>query len=148
MKKILFVCVGNTCRSPMAAALFNKIAESNGLEVKSTSAGIMALPGQKAAQNAIWLMSQKGIDLSHHRARLLEAETLDEGDLILVMEKAHLDVIPESYKDHAYLLSQYASDAEEDIFDPVGGDLPVYELCVSSIEKHLQNLAKKLYVKN
>lgn len=67
--KILFVCTGNTCRSPMAEAIAKSIAWS-GIEV--SSAGIHALEGDKASEQAIAVMAEKGIDLSKHRAERIK----------------------------------------------------------------------------
>ncbi|KKN16717.1 hypothetical protein LCGC14_0973020 [marine sediment metagenome] len=143
-QKILFVCTGNLCRSPMAEALFNVIAKKKGLPFWSSSAGIMAYEGNKASENAILAMSERGIDLTYHRARLVEEELLDEFDIIFAMEQSHLDSLPKSHRDKAHLLSDFASDVSEDVFDPYGADLETYEVCAELIEKHLLNLPSRL----
>ena len=63
---VLFVCTGNTCRSPMAAALFNKIAVEKDLDVRIESAGLFANDGEPASENAVAAMKDYGVDLSEH----------------------------------------------------------------------------------
>jgi protein-tyrosine phosphatase len=86
--KVLFVCVGNICRSPMAAALLEQRL-SNRFPAVVQSAGVAALVGEPAEPLAVTLMKERRIDLSGHRARQLTAEMASASDLILVMEEAH-----------------------------------------------------------
>ncbi|TET54475.1 MAG: low molecular weight protein arginine phosphatase [Actinobacteria bacterium] len=141
---ILFVCLGNSCRSPMAEVMFNKYASEAGLKAYSTSAGLMAYSGGRAAENAILTMENRGIDLNNHQSRFIEDEILEEADLILVMEDSQLGEIPERYRDKAHLFTRYSSDVDEDIFDPIGADLSTYRQCADLIHKHMQNLIEKL----
>lgn len=142
--KILFVCYGNTCRSPMAEALFNKMAKDKGISARASSAGIMAITGGTAAPYSIAVMAQSGIDLTRHRSRLLDNEILEEADLILAMDNSNLQAVPEGYKDMTFLLSDYASDTGEDVFDPIGGDLETYKACASLIRLHVTKLIDKI----
>ena len=71
---ILFVCTGNTCRSPMAAYIMDKIAVENDLDVLIESAGIFAEPEQKASENAVLAMRDMGIDISEHRTQPVTEE--------------------------------------------------------------------------
>ena len=142
--EILFVCLGNTCRSPMAEGLFNKLSSEKGLSVTASSAGLGAFNGAHAAANAVSVMAQQGIDITKHRARLLDEEIIKAANLVLVMEGSQIEAIPEIYKEKVHLLSEYASGAAEDIFDPIGGGLDTYQNCANLIEKHLINLLKHL----
>ncbi|WP_321798902.1 low molecular weight protein-tyrosine-phosphatase [Caballeronia sp. J97] len=83
-KRVLVVCTGNICRSPMGAALLKHACES----IDIVSAGLHALDGHGADPLAIELMAQRGIDIESHVARQLTRETAVSADLILVMEAA------------------------------------------------------------
>lgn len=87
-EKILIVCVGNICRSPMAEFLFRQHLGQRGIAV--SSAGLGALVGQPMDDNAIELLQSRGIDARAHRARQLESSMLQQADLVLTMERRHL----------------------------------------------------------
>ncbi len=143
-KKIIFVCTGNLCRSPMAEALFNMMSKKKGLPFWASSAGLMAYNGNKASENAVLAMSERGIDLTYHRARSVEEELLDKFDVIFVMEHSQLESLPDHHQEKAHMLSDFASDVDEDIFDPYGADLQTYEMCAEIIEKHVLDLPSRL----
>ncbi|GFN36846.1 low molecular weight protein arginine phosphatase [Tepidimicrobium xylanilyticum] len=141
--KILFVCTGNTCRSPMAQVLLEKIAKDKGLNIEVKSAGIFALDGQKASANAIEVMKQEGIDLENHRARIIHRDLLEEADLILTMSKSHKEALLSKFdfvKGKVYTLKEYAYGKEEDIEDPFGGDIRDYRRAKEEIKEALKQL--------
>lgn len=97
-KTVLFVCTGNTCRSPMAEALANDyLRKKNGDSscLRIVSAGLAALPGASASPQAREVMLEFNLDLSAHRARQLTPELLQEADLILTMTNGHKRYIQE-----------------------------------------------------
>lgn len=130
---ILFVCSGNTCRSPMAEALTRKLlAEKLGvsesdLEKKGyhvLSAGAMAFPGSRAAPQAVEAVSAMGADLSRHRSRPLSVELIHQADVIFAMSASHVRAVTAlvpSAGDKVTLLSP-----EGEIDDPIGSDVEVY----------------------
>lgn len=141
--KILFVCTGNTCRSPMAQVLLEKIAKDKGLNIEVKSAGIFALDGQKASANAIEVMKSEGIDLENHRARIIHRDLLEEADLILTMSKSHKKALLSKFdfvKGKVYTLKEYAYGKEEDIEDPFGGDIRDYRRAKEEIKEALKQL--------
>jgi protein-tyrosine phosphatase len=90
MSRILFVCTGNQCRSPMAAALLrSRLAQVGATGFEVESAGFVS-EGRAVPPEVVEVMSPSGIDLSAHRSRLLRDELLDRADLILVMTRQHL----------------------------------------------------------
>ncbi|MBR0089760.1 MAG: low molecular weight protein arginine phosphatase [Clostridia bacterium] len=144
---ILFVCTGNTCRSPMAAALMNKIATEQDLDVRIESAGLFATEGSMASDNAIKAMIPYGIDLTLHRTQPVTEDLLKQCDLILTMTEAHKMVLEPMAKDKVFTLMEYAG-GQGDIPDPYGGDLDEYAECARVIYGALTNVAERIADKN
>jgi protein-tyrosine-phosphatase len=146
--KVLFVCTGNTCRSPMAAGLMNKLlseTDFDGIEV--SSAGTGALNGWPAAPHALEVTKNWGIDISAHSSRALDKGIVEAADLILCMALEHYRAtrqLSTSSGRKSYLLASYPQKPEETplarIEDPMGGDLEVYEKAFMRIDEHLRRI--------
>lgn len=141
--KILFVCTGNTCRSPMAAALMNKIAENNDLDISADSAGIYADAGEPASDEAIAVMSDYGIDLSSHSSRNITDNMIAESDLILTMTEGHKMMTSALAPDKIFTICEFAG-YDGDIIDPFGGDVEEYEETAEAIYDCLTEIAEKI----
>lgn len=126
--RILFVCTGNTCRSPLAEALARRELERRGWShVEVGSAGIAARDGAPASPGSVQAASSDGLDLSSHSARLLDQVILDEADVVLTMSAGHLAAVRAAGADEkAELLSTFAGDSSGGVPDPFGAPLPVY----------------------
>lgn len=137
--KLLFVCTGNTCRSPLAAAVTRSLAGARGLPLVIDSAGIAARAGSPASAAAREVARRRGYRLDGHRARQLVAADLVAFDLVLAMTRAHvaaLDALtPRGAVARVRLLAAYAPGlGVADIADPWAGDLDGYARTLGLIE--------------
>ena len=147
---ILFVCTGNTCRSPMAEALMKELAKERGLKIDVKSAGLYALDGQEASKEAIEVMKEEKIDISNHRANLLYRNLVEEAHLILTMSKSHKEQLLSKYgflKGKIFTLKEYAYSKEEDIEDPFGRGIEAYREAKEEIKEAIKKVVDKLSTK-
>ena len=140
---ILFVCTGNTCRSPMAAALMNKIAEDEDLDIRIESAGIFAEEGAPASTEAIVTMKKYDIDLLGHHAQQINSELIEKSDLILTMTEGQKMLFADVADKKVYTVCEYAG-VPGDIDDPYGGDVEEYEEVAEMLYLALQAMVEKL----
>ena len=140
---ILFVCTGNTCRSAMAAAIMDKLAQKRRLDIRIESAGIFASSGESASKNAIEALKKYDIDLSYHRSKPVTDDLIKQCDLILTMTTSHKQVLEPVAGDKTFTLSEYVG-AAGDISDPYGGNLEIYEKTAGELYELLNTLADKL----
>ncbi|WP_458411660.1 low molecular weight protein arginine phosphatase [Schinkia sp. CFF1] len=143
MRKILFICTGNTCRSPMAEAIL-KHKTNNRFEVKS--AGIFAHDGSAASSHSIEVLKKQSIPIEH-KSKQLTTELVAWSDLILTMGNSHKEIIQQRYpkaNDKVFSLKEFALNNKADIADPFGGTLEDYEQTFKEIEEAIHKLVEKL----
>lgn len=137
---ILFVCTGNTCRSPMAEAFARQeLARRGWRNVQVRSAGVAARAGSGATSEARAVMGRRGLDLAMHRSALLEREIVEWADLVLAMSHSQLHVISGmSGAEKAALLDEFAAGepgSGQGVPDPFGGDEAEYEVTAGALEE-------------
>jgi protein-tyrosine phosphatase len=147
---LLLVCSGNTCRSPMAAAIARELLaarqgvgpdelEAAGLAV--TSAGLYAAPGQPASEPAVEAMAKQGLDLSAHRSQPLTTELIDQADMIVTMTESHrLGVISMAPWAEG---KTFRLDPAGDIADPIGAELDTYQRTAAQMRQRLEERLKE-----
>ncbi|WP_196427366.1 low molecular weight protein-tyrosine-phosphatase [Piscirickettsia salmonis] len=144
--KILMVCVGNICRSPVAEAMLQVFFnEKNIVNTIVESAGIAALVGNTADPFSLELMSERGVDIQTHRARQLTVELIKEFDLILVMENGHKKHIEQEFpfsRGKIHCLGRWRN---EGISDPYQEPREAFVKMVNHVEICLQDWIGKFW---
>lgn len=136
MDKIIFVCTGNTCRSPMAEAIARKIFSDKNKNIDVCSRGISVFFEMPANDNAIKALKKYNIDLKNHVSKAINSFEIKEYNLILTMTNSHkhalISMFPD-YKNKIDTLYHYTFNIEKDINDPYGYDLQTYINCCDEI---------------
>src|ERR671911_483707 len=149
MRQILFVCTANVCRSPMAEAIFNALAEERGLAWRAGSAGGAALVDEDKTPNARAALDEVGIYTGEHRARQVGEEMLGGADLVLGMGPRHVATLRRRFgnlSERVYALPEYALDApsEEGIPDPYGQTMTAFRASVRQLLEYTEGLVGRL----
>ncbi|MBI4600474.1 MAG: threonylcarbamoyl-AMP synthase [Planctomycetes bacterium] len=149
-RRILFVCTGNTCRSPMAVELYRRqlaarlgksVDDLSEMGYRVASAGTFAVWGARASENAQRVLAERGYDLSGHVSQPLTPDLLAGADRVLALGHSHhqivermLEELPPEKRPRLEMLT------EEGILDPVGGEIETYRACAAEIEKAVLRL--------
>lgn len=148
MKEVLFVCKGNTCRSPMAAAMCRELIKSQGLseQLRVSSAGIWAYDGQPATPEAQKVMEERGLSLTGHRAHNLTAADVRRADIIVALERSVAEAIVIETPEAAGKVRTLGElgDDPRDVEDPIGRPIDEYRYTVEVIQGMLQRACGRI----
>ena len=150
-KRILFVCSGNTCRSPMAKAIFehmvNKDADLRTAGIDTRSAGTCVVAGGRATEKAMQVMRVKGLDISFHVSKCVDGVLVDWADLILVMQGEHKEHIKNCFPhsvEKVKLLTHFVGE-EGEVPDPLLENTDTaYRECTNLLESLISAMIEKI----
>ena len=148
MSTVLFVCTANVCRSPMAQAVFDALAEDGNLPFQASSAGTAALEGRPMAPNAVEALEEVGIYPGVHRARRVREAMVEGAELVLAMTPQHVAALRWLGGNPArgiHTLPEYAMGAKgKGIADPYGLTITAYRNILRQLYEHVEHVVRHL----
>lgn len=136
-KYIAFVCTGNTCRSPMAEGIFNKLAKEKNIDILAESFGIAAMHGAKASEYSVEVCSDIGVDISDFTSTAIDKVELEKYEKFYCMSQSHARVLNEC------LLVPYSKIEIFNISDPYCGNIDVYRMCCQQIYNSVKEIIEE-----
>lgn len=143
--RILVVCVGNVCRSPMAAALLARRLAARRPGIVVSSAGIAALEGRPADPIAVELLRERGVDLASHRARQLTEALVMDAELVVAMEQGHVRDIEAAFPRARGRVHRLGRWGNFDVPDPYRRPRAAFEHALACIDRGIDDLERAFW---
>ncbi len=148
MKKLIFVCSGNTCRSPLAGGIAKQIFPDKLLQtIQISSAGTSAVNGLGASELAIETARKNGIDITGHKTRLLTRSLILGADMIVAMTEQHrfaVGALEPSASAYTYIAGEFLNVDGGEIDDPIGCGRDAYERTFNRLKECILSLSERL----
>jgi len=147
-KRVLFICTGNVCRSPMAEGFFQHMAtELDGEEIEVASAGLGAIDGALPSDHSVIAMREEGIDITGQRSCMLTPQMVEDFTHIFGMGRSHIDAIRSYFpgtEEKTFVLREFIADetVDLDVPDPIGMGLDEYRLTRNLIKEAMPSILR------
>ncbi len=142
--RVLILCAGNICRSPMAEGLLHQAVHRAGQGPRVNSAGLTAMSGEPADPMAVQLLAERGIDIGAHRAVQATEEMLRGYPLVLVMERAQQDYLESIWPAFHGRVFRWGHWQDAEVMDPYGRDEAAFRATLQTIDRGLNTWVSKL----
>jgi len=141
--KLIFVCTGNTCRSPMAEAIYKNLDKET--DIKVFSRGLVVLFGEPINPKAEIVLKKHDLEINNHISKGLKESEIDENTLILTMTNTHKRKIQNTYPNavNVFTIKEYVGE-NGDVVDPYGGSLVEYEECYIELARLVKKTVYKI----
>jgi protein-tyrosine phosphatase len=137
INKVLVLCLGNICRSPIAHVLLQDMAQKKGMRITVDSAGLTAMEGWPASPHSVTLMAERGIALDQHIAKQVTEMMVKQADLIFVMDDEQKQMLERKFHQACGKTFKIGYHSNFDVEDPYQKERAAFEACTVKIEKGL-----------
>jgi len=146
---IIFVCTGNTCRSPMAEGFMKKLTSDDKTDYKISSRGIAVMGNTPASENSVLASAEYGVDISSHVSSQLSGDGVKNAGIIVTVTQNHAELIKTAFPEYAQKVHSASEiTGEPGISDPYGGSLEIYQKCAGQIMDLCRILYEKIRSEN